>query len=225
MSLMQAVQPSSGTVYGVVLNDHTSAARLGAAVTEPPYKAVPKAPVMYIKPANTWVDSGADVRLPEGGEAVEVGATIGVVIGRAASRLTPADASSFIAGYVLVADLSLPHSSYYRPAIREKCFDGACVMGTFIPADQVGDITDLVLTTRVDDQIVDERALNDFVRGVPQLLADVTEFMMLNVGDVLLTGVAYMAPQARPGSRVQVSSARVGSLDFSIHAFTQGEPR
>jgi 5-oxopent-3-ene-1,2,5-tricarboxylate decarboxylase/2-hydroxyhepta-2,4-diene-1,7-dioate isomerase len=180
---------------------------------------------LYVKPANTLVGSGAAVRLPEGAESVEVGATIGVVIGRAASRLTSANAAAFVAGYVLVADLSLPHGSYYRPAIREKCFDGACVVGTFIPASEAGDIAELVLTTRVDDKLVSERALNDFVRDVPNLLADVTQFMTLNAGDVLLTGVAYMAPQARAGSRVQVSAPRVGSLDFSIHAFAQGEPR
>ena len=51
-----------------------------------------------------------------------------------------------------------------------------------------------------------------------QLLAEVTEFMTLAPGDVLLIGVAYQAPLAGPGSRVRISADGVGSLQFSIAA-------
>ena len=115
--------PQAGTVYVVVLNDRGSVERMGAALTEAPYKAQPKAPILYIKPANTFATDGAQVSLPGGAEKVEIGATVGVVMGKPASRVAPEDASAFIAGYIVAADLSLPHTSYYRPAIREKCFE------------------------------------------------------------------------------------------------------
>ena len=52
----------SGTVYGVLLNHAPALAALGAQVNEPPYKAPPKAPVLYVKPRNTLAGAGARSR-------------------------------------------------------------------------------------------------------------------------------------------------------------------
>lgn len=223
----QQSPPVQGAVYGVVLNDRASLARLGAAMGEAPYKGEPKAPVLYIKPANTLVGEGAEVRLPAGADRVEIGATVGIVIGAPAARLDAATALQAVAGYVLVADLSLPHDSYYRPAIREKCFDGACPMAAAIvpaaparPAGLAGlapaELYATTLNIFVDEVPAGERTLADLVRDVPRLLADVTEFMTLRVGDVLLLGVQYQAPQAGAGTRVRIEGGRLGSLSFAI---------
>jgi len=52
------------TVYGTLLNFRSELETLGAQVNEPPYGAPPKAPVLYIKPANTWSRNGAAIALP-----------------------------------------------------------------------------------------------------------------------------------------------------------------
>lgn len=208
-----------GTVYGVVLNDHASLRKIGDALNAAPYKGTPQAPAMYIKPANTRVAPGARIALPKGATAVEVGATIGLVMGRAAGRLSRDNALQAIAGVVLAADLSLPHDSYYRPAIREKCFDASLPMGTVQP---LVDLSNLVLTTEIDGQVVEQRSLSDLVRNPAQLLVDVSAFMTLAEGDVLLTGVSYQAPQAGAGAQVRISAQGLGTLQFSIAS--EGEP-
>lgn len=207
-------QHVSGTVYGVVLNDHASLRQIGNERLEAaPYKGAPKAPAMYIKPANTRVACGGAVELPAGATNVEVGATIGLVIGRAAARLTRDNALEAVAGIVIAADLSLPHASYYRPAIREKCFDGALPLSSVKP---LVDLANLQVRTEFDGLLVEQRSLADLVRDPAQLLVDVTEFMTLAEGDVLLVGVSYQAPQAAAGSQIRISAAGVGSLNFSI---------
>ena len=207
-------QNVSGTVYGVILNDNASLQKIGA-LDVPPYQGAPKAPAMYIKPANTRGACGANVTLPRGAATLEVGATLGLVMGRAAARLTVANALDAVCGVVLAADLSLPHSSYYRPAIREKCFDGSLPIGTVQP---LLDLSALVLSTEIDGKLVDSRSLADLIRPPAQLLADVTDCMTLAQGDVLLVGVRYQAPQAGAGSRVRISAPGIGSLEFSIAA-------
>ena len=207
-------QHVSGTVYGVVLNDHASLRKIGNDTLEAsPYKGAPKAPAMYIKPANTRVACGSVVELPAGASNVEVGATIGLVIGRAAARLTRDNALEAVAGIVIAADLSLPHASYYRPAIREKCFDGSLPIGSVKP---LVDLANLRLRTEFDGLVVEQRSLADLVRDPAQLLVDVTEFMTLAEGDVLLVGVSYQAPQAAAGSQVKITAEGVGSLQFTI---------
>ncbi|KAB2928043.1 MAG: hypothetical protein F9K30_02350 [Dechloromonas sp.] len=205
-------QHVAGTVYGVILNDSVSLQRIGS-LDEAPYKGAPKAPVLYLKPANTRVACGAQVSLPAGADSVEVAATVGLVIGTAAGRLTPANALQAVAGLVLAADLSLPHASYYRPAIREKCFDGSLPISSVKPRV---DLAGLTLTTEIDGQVVDSRSLSELIRSPAQLLADVSEWMTLSQGDVLLVGVRYMAPQAKAGSTVRISADGLGSLNFTI---------
>jgi len=205
-------QNVAGTVYGVILNDSVSVQKIGS-LEEAPYKGAPKAPVLYLKPANTRVACGSQVSLPVGADKVEVAATVGLVIGTASGRLTPANALQAVAGLVLAADLSLPHASYYRPAIREKCFDGALPISSVKP---LADLAGLTLTTEIDGQVVDSRSLNDLIRSPAQLLADVSEWMTLSQGDVLLVGVRYLAPQAEAGSTVRISAEGLGSLNFTI---------
>ncbi len=201
-----------GTVYGVILNDAASVQALGD-LDAAPYKGAPKAPVLYIKPANTHAASGAQVVLPPGAQSVEVGATVGLVLGRAASRVNAANAFGCVAGLVLAADLSLPHASYYRPAIREKCFDQSLVLSSMQPLQ---DVAGLTLVTEVDGQPVGSRSLADLVRQPGQLLADISDWMTLAAGDVLLLGVRYQAPQAKVGSRVRVSCAGLGAIEFTV---------
>lgn len=214
-------QQVCGTVYGVILNDTVSVQKIGS-LAEAPYKGAPKAPVLYLKPANTRVADGAAtmeatagprVDLPAGAKTVEVAATVGLVLGRAAARLNAAEAMDAVAGLVLAADLSLPHASYYRPAIKEKCFDGSLPISAVQP---LVDLSRLVLKTEIDGKVVDERSLADLIRSPAQLLADVSEWMTLSQGDVLLVGVRYQAPQAAAGSTVKLSAEGLGSLQFTI---------
>lgn len=201
-----------GTAYGVILNDAVSVQKIGS-LEAAPYKGAPKAPVLYIKPANTRAACGTTVDLPQGANSVEVAATVGLVIGRAAARVTVADALAHVSGLVLAADLSLPHASYYRPAIKEKCFDGSLPLSSVKP---LVDIAGLTLVTEIDGEVVDRRPLDDLIRPPAQLLADVSEWMTLNAGDVLLVGVRYQAPQAKAGSAVRISAEGLGSLQFTI---------
>lgn len=198
--------------YGVILNDRTSLARIGN-LDEAPYKGAPKAPALYIKPAGTRAASGDVISLPGGAEAVEIGATLGLVMGGTVSGVSEAKALAHVSGVVLAADLSLPHTSYYRPPIREKCFDQSLVLSQAVPLCA---IEPLVLHTLIDGAAVEARPLNDLVRSPARLLADVSAFMTLEAGDVLLIGVRYKAAQARKGQAVRLEAAGFAPLSFSI---------
>jgi len=119
----------SGVVYGCLLNHAPALAALGDAVHQPPYKAPPKAPVLYIKPRNTLATPGQAVAVPAEVPALQVGATLGLVIGRTACRVSEADALAHVAGVLIVNDLSVPHDSFYRPSVRFKARDGSCPLG------------------------------------------------------------------------------------------------
>ena len=72
----------SGIVYGTLLNQRNALDALGAAASQPPYQAPPRAPVLYIKPRNTLNGPDGAVVLPADVPEFEAGATLGVVFAR-----------------------------------------------------------------------------------------------------------------------------------------------
>lgn len=205
-----------GTVYGVLLNDRATVQRLAPQFDSAPYKAAPKAPVLYIKPRNTLAADRAAVAVPADPGAVRIDATIGLVMGATATRVASQDALRYIAGYVLVSDITLPHDNYYRPAIRQRDRDGFCPMGRVVAASPDFDVHQAVLQIAINGQEVYTRGFDQLVRPAAQLIADVTEFMSLSAGDVLLLGPGEGSPTAHPGDTVLISVPGLGDLLHTI---------
>ncbi|EFF74449.1 fumarylacetoacetate hydrolase family protein [Achromobacter piechaudii] len=207
------------TVVGVALNTRQSLAALGDAVNAPPYKAAPKAPALYIKPANTYARDGDTITLPADVHEVQVGACLGVVFARRATRVSVADAVNHVAGYRVVADLSVPHDSYFRPALKQQCRDGFCPIGdTLAPALPSLDPDALDIEVRVDGIVAQRASTADLIRPVARLIADVTQFMSFEAGDILLVGAPHDAPRVRAGQRYEIHIQQVGTLANTLAA-------
>jgi 5-oxopent-3-ene-1,2,5-tricarboxylate decarboxylase / 2-hydroxyhepta-2,4-diene-1,7-dioate isomerase len=207
----------TGVVVGALLNHAPQRAALGEAAYQPPYKAPPAAPVLAVKPRNTFAVDGDALVVPAGEAALEVAGSLGIVIGRVACRVPTDQALSFVAGYLVVADVAVPHASHYRPAVRWHARDGFCPLGArVVPADQIADPDALAVSVHVDGERVQSGTTGERVRGVARLIADVTEFMTLQAGDVLLLGPSADAPQVRAGQHVTVSIEGVGTLSHPL---------
>ncbi len=214
----------SGTVYGVLLNHAPALAALGDAVNAAPYKGAPKAPVLYLKPRNTLAGPGSACELPRGVETLQAGANLGIVIGRTACRVSPADALAHVAGYVIVDDLSVPHQSLHRPSVRFKALDASCVIGVAVPRAQVRDVHALGVRVFVDGERVHSADTGERSRPLPQLIADITDFMTLAPGDIVLLGTAHGAPSARAGQRIAIEIDGLGRLEHTLAAAAHDHP-
>ncbi|HEX4241239.1 MAG TPA: fumarylacetoacetate hydrolase family protein [Steroidobacteraceae bacterium] len=202
----------SGAVYGALLNHRSALALLGQAVHAPPYRAPPQAPVLCVKPRNTLAGPDTVVRIPADAEEVEVGANVGLVIGRAACRVPESRALDFVAGYLIVADVSLPLASHFRPGVRLKARDGFCPLGPAVADPHGIDSDALTVEVFLDGARVQSATTTDLIRPTARLLADVTEFMTLSAGDVLALGAAAPAPRARPGQILRIEVPGIGVL-------------
>jgi 5-oxopent-3-ene-1,2,5-tricarboxylate decarboxylase/2-hydroxyhepta-2,4-diene-1,7-dioate isomerase len=198
-----------GTVYGTLLNFRGELEALGEQVNQPPYKAPPQAPVLYIKPANTWSADGAEILVPATFPQVEVGATVGMVM----------KAPGEIAGYRLMNDFSVPHASLFRPPVKYKCLDGFLGVGAQLLAAGAGiDPSTFVLEVRVNGDLKQTVAFSSLIRPTAQLLDDVSEFMTLSAGDVLMLGCDIGRPLAKPGDRIEISAPGLGTLTNTLVA-------
>lgn len=210
----------SGTVLGCLLNHRPALAALGDAVNQPPHKAVPRAPVLYVKPRNTLVRDGAPVAVPAGVPSLQVGPALGLVIGRTACRVAESDALAHVAGAMIVNDLCVPHDSLYRPAVRHIARDGFCPLGSrMVPlAALPAPVDALGVRVLVQGALVHSTTTGDRFRGAARLVADVSDFMTLAPGDVLMLGVSYGAPLADAGQTVTIEIDGLGRLSTPLVA-------
>lgn len=205
----------TGTVYGTLLNFQGEVDAMAAQMTQPPYKAAPRAPVMFIKTANTWSASGATVSVPQKVSHIEVGATIAMVIGPQVpvphQLLATQTIATTVAGFVLMNDFSIPHASFFRPPVKFKCLDGFLGIGArLVTVEEAGDPALFKLDVRINGALVQSVDFSTLVRNVAKLLADVAEFMTLREGDVLMLGCDCLPgggrPLAKVGDRIDISS-------------------
>lgn len=205
-----------GAVYGVLLNYRGALAALGDAVHAPPYKDPPQAPVLYVKPANTWTEAGAAIAVPHGIDALAMGAALALVIGRAATRVRRAEALSFVEGFAVVNDVCVPHASFHRPAIRAQCRDGFCAIGPVVAPARAGNPDALAIRVSINGTLAQQNSTANLLRPVATLLEDVTAFMTLSAGDLLLVGVPENAPLARRGDRVRIEIDGLPPLENTL---------
>lgn len=204
---------ATGTLFGVALNYRGLLESRLDEFQQPPYQKPPVKPVLFIKTPNTRNSHGQPVVYPQGVERLQPGPALGVVIGRSASRVRAADAMAHVAGYVIVNEFSLPEESYYRPAVKAKCRDGFCPLGPeFVPAAEVQDPHALTLKLFVNGELRQENSTANLVRGIPRLIEEISEFMTLHAGDVLITGTPEGRVDVQPGDLVEVEITGLGRL-------------
>lgn len=204
----------AGTVYGTLLNFQQEHALWAPRMSEAPYKAAPKAPVLYIKTANTFTPHGLTIALPAGA-AVQVAASLGLVVG-----------DDGVAGAVLFNDVAIAHESYYRPPVKARCVDGFLGVGAeCVPLARLGGLPGLAslqIELHINGVHRQTTVLADMLRDAAALLADVSEFMTLRPGDVLMLGTDCLAdgtrPLVHPGDTVEITAPGFAP---TLHSFTQ----
>ena len=208
------------TVVGALLEFQGAWQALEPVMAQPPHHRPPVHPVLYIKPANTWARHGDPVLLPPDVAEVEIGATLGISFARAASRVNAAQALSHVSGYCIVNDMTVPHQSLLRPPMRQKCRDGFCPIGPWVSADELRDPGALEIRSYINGELRQRSHTAHLRRSVAQLIADVSEFMTLAPGDLLLIGVAAQPARARVGDTMAVEIDGIGRLENPLQAET-----
>lgn len=203
-----------GTVFAVALNHQSQLSHWLEAFQQAPYKTPPKTPVWFIKPRNTRINSGEQIRHPIG-EEVQSGATIALVIGKNARKVSKADAHQFIAGFALANEVSLPEDTFYRPAIKAKCRDTFCPIGE-VTAISLNNPVDII--TQINGKEVDRWSTKDLIRDASELVAALSDFATLKQGDVILMGTPQQRVTIKPGDEVVIQAEGFPSLKNTVVA-------
>lgn len=203
-----------GTVFAVALNHRSQLDAWHEMFEKAPYKTPPKTAVWFIKPRNTVIRGGEPIPYPQG-ETVQSGATVALIVGKAARKVSVENAHQYVAGYALANDVSLPEESFYRPAIKAKCRDGFCPLGEISTVD---DVNNLTIVTEINGREADHWSTTDLQRNAAELLSALSEFATLNPGDAILLGTPQSRITLRPGDRVRIQATGFPALENPVVA-------
>ncbi|MFE6866488.1 fumarylacetoacetate hydrolase family protein [Kitasatospora sp. NPDC057692] len=185
-----------GKVVGIGLNYRDHAAEAGA--------AIPDEPVIFLKPGSTVVGPYDEVLVPRGGEKTDYEAELAVVIGRTARYLEDhAAAAAVIAGYTIANDVTERAFQFERGGQwdKGKSAETFTPLGPWlVTPDEVADPQRLSLRLWVNGERRQDGSTGRMVFPVLELVRYTSRFMVLEPGDVIITGTPAGVTLGRPGT-------------------------
>ncbi|MDF9277938.1 fumarylacetoacetate hydrolase family protein [Arthrobacter sp. EH-1B-1] len=175
----------------------------------------PAQPSYFLKPSSSLSLSGSAVERPAGCELLGYEGEIALVIGKAARRVGINDAWSHVAAVTASNDLGVYDLRWADKGsnLRSKGGDGYTPVGpALIPADAV-DPAQLRVRTWHNGQLVQDDTTEDLLFPFARLVADLSQLLTLEEGDIILTGTPAGASVANPGDVLEVE---VSSVDGSL---------
>jgi len=175
-------RPGKVVCIGVNYRDHAAESGM----------ATPDEPVVFMKDPSTVVGPFDEVLVPVGSTKTDWEVELGAVIGRTARYLgSPADARSCVAGYVVSHDVSEREFQLERGGQWDKgksCETFNPLGPELVTADEVGDPQSLRLTLSVNDVLRQDGTTAEMVFGVDHIVWYLSQFMVLEPGDLINTG-------------------------------------
>jgi acylpyruvate hydrolase len=186
---------------------------------------LPSYPVLFTKWASTLTADGAPVAIPPESEEVDYEGELAVIIGREGRRIAAADALDHIAGVSVANDITMrDYQKRTHQWLQGKAWDGSTPLGPYlVTLDEIGDVGRLDLRVELNGETMQSSNTELLIFDVPTIIARISEFTMLQPGDVILTGTpggvgARRDPPVfmRPGDLVRVEVPEVGILENTI---------
>lgn len=201
----------SGNIFGVALNDRHERLALADAFCEPPFLNPPWGPIVYMKPASAL---GKGLLELGSGERVVAACTLALLFARDAAKCRESEAWDTVGAVALAVDFSLPQADYYRPAIPQMNRDGFLTLGQW----QVPTMVEAIALTA--NEVQHEWQLDRLDRNPARLISDLSEFMTLRAGDILLVGLPGDAPHLDKPTNLVVSGKGHPDLRVSIAGYS-----
>jgi 2-keto-4-pentenoate hydratase/2-oxohepta-3-ene-1,7-dioic acid hydratase in catechol pathway len=185
----------------------------------------PQTPTIFGKYRNALTAPDSTVPLPAYSSKVDYEAEVAFVVGKQAKDVSEADALDYVAGYMLLNDLSARDMQFATPQwMPGKIFDGAAPCGPWlVTPDEAGAHDALEISLTLNGEEMQNGSTADLVHSIPALVAYLSKLMTLEPGDIVSTGTPAGVGSLRDprvwlkaGDEVVVESPTLGRLAIAL---------
>ncbi len=214
--LLQVI-PDAARVICIGKNYSDHAAEMGG--------APPENPNLFMRTPQSLVGHRQSIVCPSASKEYDYEGELAVVIGKGGRRISPDKALSHVAGYTCFLDGSVRDFQEHS-FTAGKNFDSSGACGPWlIPATEVPDPQNLMLTTRINGEVVQQANTGLMIHSVAAVISYISTFTHLEPGDVISTGTpAGVGAGRKPpkwlkaGDKVEVEIERIGILANTVIA-------
>lgn len=182
---------------------------------------IPEAPVIFMKPDSALLKDGKPFFIPDFSEEIHYETELVVRINRLGKNIAERFAHRYYDAVTIgidftARDLQSKLRVAGNPWEIAKGFDNSAVIGTFVPVDGFTNIQDLKFNLDIDGTEVQRGNTADMLFGVDQIIAYVSKFFTLKIGDLLFTGTPAGVGPVSIGQHLQGYLENERVLDFYI---------
>ncbi|MEW5983541.1 MAG: fumarylacetoacetate hydrolase family protein [Acidobacteriota bacterium] len=196
-----------GKIVGIGLNYKDHAAEQG--------KALPPAPMAFLKPPTAIIAPGDPILLPSGVGRIDHEAEMALVIGRRASRVSVEQARDYILGITCANDVTA--RDLQNKGMQYSHVKGYDTFAPIGPSIAVGlDSRDLAVEGWVNGVRRQASRTRELIFPAAELIAYISDIMTLEPGDVILTGTPSGIGPLTAGDTITVKVEGVGELENPV---------
>jgi 2-keto-4-pentenoate hydratase/2-oxohepta-3-ene-1,7-dioic acid hydratase in catechol pathway len=225
VTLLAPIPRPRKNIFGIGLNYIDHVAESAAALDSSP--DLPKQPVIFSKPPTSVIGNGeAVVHRAAITQQLDWEVELAAIIGTTARRVSRADALSHVFGYSVIIDMSARDCRRAGQWIYSKGQDTYAPMGPcIVTSDEIPDPQTLDLWLAVNGVEKQRSNTSHMLFKVDELIADISQGMTLEPGDIIATGTPKGVGAGRtppewlwPGDVIEAEVAGIGRLRHPVVA-------
>lgn len=182
---------------------------------------LPEKPVIFMKPDSAILKDGKPFFIPDFSLRIDYETELVVRICRLGKHIAPRFAHRYYDAVTVgidftARDLQGEFRSKGLPWELCKGFDDSAVLGRFISLQALPPVQELNFRLEVDGQVVQRGNTADMLFGVDEIIAYVSQFCTLKIGDLIFTGTPVGVAPVRVGQHLQGYLEGEKLLDFYV---------
>lgn len=184
-------------------------------------EALPQEPVIFMKPDSALLKDGKPFFIPDFSEQVDYETELVVRINRLGKNIAERFAHRYYDAVTVgidftARDLQRKYSAEGKPWELCKGFDNSAAIGDWIPVERFKDIQQLNFHLNIDGKTVQRGYAGDMLFKIDQIIAYVSRFCTLKIGDLLFTGTPVGVGPVQVNNHLEGYLEDEKVLDFYI---------
>ena len=182
---------------------------------------LPQEPVIFLKPDSALLKDSKPFFIPDFSKQVDYETELVVRICRLgkniASRFAHRYYDAVTVGIDFTArDLQRKYRAEGKPWELSKGFDNSAAIGDFIPVERFKDVQNLDFHLDIDGNTVQKGNTRDMIFKIDEIIAYVSQFYTLKIGDLLYTGTPVGVGPVSIGNHLEGYLEGEKLLDFYV---------
>lgn len=169
--------------------------------------AMPSEPVLFIKPDSAILHNGSNFYIPSFSNEIHHEIEVLVKINRPCKNVEQRFAHRYYDEIGLgidftARDLQRTLKDKGLPWSKAKCFDGSAPIGEFLPKTELGDVNNIEFRLEKNGVVVQQGTTADMIFKIDELIAYISTFFTLKIGDIIYTGTPPGVSAVKPDDQL-----------------------